>query len=52
MIIFTSRGQPPKEVTSGAQMKQRIAEDPRAIGYIDQSLVDDSVRVVLWQPTD
>jgi ABC-type phosphate transport system substrate-binding protein len=51
-IIFTGRGQPPKEVTSGAEMKQRIAENPRAIGYIDQSLVDDSVRVVLWQPKD
>ena len=45
-IIFTGRGQPPKEVSDGVGMKRRIAEDPAAIGYIDQSLVDDSVRVV------
>jgi len=51
-IIFTGRGQPPKEVTSDAEMKHRLAENPKAIGYIDQSLVDDSVRVVLWQPKD
>jgi ABC-type phosphate transport system substrate-binding protein len=45
-IIFTGRGQPPKEVASGADMKQRVAENPQAIGYMDERLVDDSVRVV------
>ena len=44
-IIFTGRGQPP-EVHSSADMKKRIAADPAAIGYIEESLVDDSVRVV------
>jgi len=51
-IIFTGRGQPPKAVTSNAEMKQWIVENPRAIGYIDQEWVDDSVRVVLGQPKD
>lgn len=46
-IIFTGRGQPPKEVASGAEMRERIAANPVAIGYLDSSLVDSSVRVVL-----
>jgi ABC-type phosphate transport system substrate-binding protein len=45
-IIFTGRGQPPKAVSSGIEMKKRIAEHPGAIGYIDSKLVDASVKVV------
>jgi ABC-type phosphate transport system substrate-binding protein len=45
-IIFTGRGQPPKEVTNGTELRKRLGEDPTAIGYIDASLVNDSVRVV------
>jgi ABC-type phosphate transport system substrate-binding protein len=45
-IIFTGRGQPPKEVANGAEMKRRLAQNPDAIGYIDEKLVDDTVRVV------
>jgi len=45
-IIFTGRGQPPEEVHGGSDMKKRIAADPAAIGYIEESLVDDSVKVV------
>jgi ABC-type phosphate transport system substrate-binding protein len=45
-IIFTGRGQPPKEVADSIEMKKRISENLAAIGYIDRSLVDDSVRVV------
>jgi ABC-type phosphate transport system substrate-binding protein len=46
-IIFTGRGQPPPTVSSGAEVKKRLVENPAAIGYIDASMVDDSVRVVL-----
>lgn len=46
-IIFTGRGQPPREVANSIEAKKRIADDPRAIGYIDQGLVDGSVRVLL-----
>jgi ABC-type phosphate transport system substrate-binding protein len=45
-IIFTGRGQPPPSVSSDIEMKKRISDNPAAIGYIDKSLVDDSVRVV------
>jgi len=46
-IIFTGRGRPPKAVSNSIEMKKRIAENPAAIGYIEEQLVDDTVRVVL-----
>lgn len=46
-IIFTGRGQPPIELPDSIAVKKMVIENPRAIGYIDQSLVDDSVRVLL-----
>ena len=45
-IIFTGRGQPPTQASSGAEVKKMIVQNPSAIGYIDSSLVDESVRVV------
>jgi len=45
-IIFTGRGQPPQQAASGVQARKLIADNPSAIGYIDQSLVDSSVRVL------
>ena len=44
-IIFTGRGHPPKQVNS-AEAKKAIADNPRAIGYIDARSVDTSVRVL------
>jgi ABC-type phosphate transport system substrate-binding protein len=48
-IIFTGRGQPPKEVANSTEVKKRIVENPNAIGYIEQNLVDGSVKVLLAQ---
>jgi ABC-type phosphate transport system substrate-binding protein len=48
-IIFTGRGQPPKEVANSIEMKKRISENPSTIGYIEENMVDDSVKVVLQQ---
>jgi ABC-type phosphate transport system substrate-binding protein len=45
-IIFTGRGQPPKQASSSSEAKKMIAENPNAIGYIDGSAVDGSVRVL------
>ena len=45
-IIFTGRGQPPRQVTGGAEVRRTVAENPAAIGYIDAKLVDSSVRVI------
>lgn len=48
-IIFTGRGQPPKEVASSAEVKKLIVDNPNAIGYIEQGMVDGSVKVLLAQ---
>ena len=45
-IIFTGRGQPPKQVGSSAEAKKLVAQNPNAIAYIDSAMVDESVRVV------
>ena len=46
-VIFTGRGQPPKAVASSAEAKRLVAANLDAVAYIDQTLVDGSVRVVL-----
>ena len=46
-LIFTGKGQPPKELPGNSEVKKAVAGDPAAIGYIDKSAVDSSVRVVL-----
>src|ERR1700675_3328353 len=42
-IIFTGRGQPPKEVPASIEVKKEVEKNPKAIGYIERSLVDGSV---------
>jgi ABC-type phosphate transport system substrate-binding protein len=46
-ITFTGKGTPPKELKSAADVKAFVASDPKAIGYIDSSAVDASVKVAL-----
>jgi hypothetical protein len=46
-IIFTGKGQPPKELPDAAAVKKAVAGDPRMVGYIDKSDADASVKVVL-----
>lgn len=45
-IVFTGRGQPPPEVKGDGDMRERVATDPTAIGYVTRDYVDDSVRIV------
>jgi ABC-type phosphate transport system substrate-binding protein len=45
-IIFTGRGQPPRQAASASEAKKLIAENPHAIGYIEPAQVDNSVRVL------
>jgi ABC-type phosphate transport system substrate-binding protein len=46
-IIFTGRGQPPKTVANSIEVRRLLAADPQAIGYIERSAVDSSVRVLV-----
>jgi ABC-type phosphate transport system substrate-binding protein len=49
-LIFTGKATPPKEVGSSADVKKAVAGDPKAIGYIEKSAVDSSVKVVFTAP--
>jgi ABC-type phosphate transport system substrate-binding protein len=46
-IVFTGKGAPPKELKSDADVKAFVAGDPKAIGYVNSSAVDGSVKAVL-----
>jgi ABC-type phosphate transport system substrate-binding protein len=46
-LTFTGKATPPKELKSDADVKAFVAADPKAIGYVDASALDDSVKAVL-----
>jgi ABC-type phosphate transport system substrate-binding protein len=46
-LTFTGKGTPPKELKTDADVKAWVASDPKAIGYVDSSVVDGSVKAVL-----
>lgn len=46
-MIFTGRGQPPRELAGNAAVREAVANDPGAIGYIDREALDPTVRQVL-----
>ena len=46
-LVFTGKASPPKELPDAAAVKKAVAADPKAIGYIDKSEVDGTVKVLL-----
>jgi ABC-type phosphate transport system substrate-binding protein len=46
-LLFTGKAQPPKELPDAAAVKKAVAADPKAVGYIEKSDVDSSVKVIL-----
>jgi hypothetical protein len=46
-ILFTGRGLPPKQLPDSAAVKRAVAANPKAVGYIEKSAVDATVKVVL-----
>jgi ABC-type phosphate transport system substrate-binding protein len=46
-MLFTGRGQPPRELDDSAAVRRAVAEDPGLIGYIEREALDPSVRPVL-----
>ena len=46
-MVFTGRGQPPRELAGSAAVRKAVADDPNLIGYIERSALDPSVRPVL-----
>jgi ABC-type phosphate transport system substrate-binding protein len=45
-LVFTGKATMPKEVGDSAAVKKLVASDPKAIGYIEKSAVDGSVKVI------
>lgn len=45
-LLFTGRGRPPAELPDSAAVKKAVASDPHAMGYVDSSSVDTSVKAV------
>jgi ABC-type phosphate transport system substrate-binding protein len=46
-LSFSGKGTPPKSVGSDDDVKKAVAGNPNAIGYMDKSRVDASVKTVL-----
>jgi len=49
-LVFTGKATMPKEVPDSAAVKKAVAADPKAIGYIEKSAVDASVKVLYTAP--
>ncbi|WP_229255950.1 phosphate ABC transporter substrate-binding protein [Duganella fentianensis] len=46
-MVFTGRGQPPRELSSMAAIRKLVAENPAMIAYLERSALDASVKAVL-----
>jgi len=49
-LVFTGKATMPKEAADSAAVKKMVAADPKAIGYIEKSAVDGSVKAVFTAP--
>lgn len=46
-LVFSGKAQAPRQLPDAAAVKRAVAADPKAVGYIEKSAVDSSVKVVL-----
>jgi ABC-type phosphate transport system substrate-binding protein len=46
-LMFSGKASPPKELASAAEVKKLVASNPEAIGYVEKSAVDSSVKIAL-----
>jgi len=44
--LFSGKGKPPKELSSDQDIISQVASDKNAIGYVDASKVDGSVKIL------
>ncbi len=49
-MVFTGRGQPPRELASSAAVRRLVADNPAMIAYIDKSALDASVKAIQVTP--
>jgi len=46
-LVFSGKGQAPRQLPDSAAVKKAVAADPKAVGYIEKTAVDGSVKAVL-----
>jgi len=46
-VVFAAKGQPPMMLPNADAVKKAVATDPKAVGYIEKSAVDPTVKVLL-----
>jgi hypothetical protein len=46
-LVFSGKASPPKELANSAEVKKMVAANANAIGYIEKSEVDGSVKVLV-----
>ena len=46
-VVFSGKGQAPRQLADSAAVKKAVAADPKAVGYIEKSAVDGTVKLVL-----
>lgn len=49
-LVFTGKGRPPSVLEDEIAIRIQVANTPGAIGYIDEAVVDSSVKVVFILP--
>ena len=49
-MIFSGKAVPPKELANDAEVKAYVSSHADAVGYVDASAVDDSVKVLFKTP--
>jgi ABC-type phosphate transport system substrate-binding protein len=49
-LVFTGKATMPKEAADSGAVKKAVAADPKAIGYMEKSAVDASVKVIFTAP--
>jgi hypothetical protein len=49
-MVFTGRGQPPRELPGSLAVRRLVADNPATIAYIDKSLLDSSVKAIQVTP--
>jgi ABC-type phosphate transport system substrate-binding protein len=49
-MVFTGRGQPPRELANSAAVRKLVADNPAMIAYIERSALDASVKALQVTP--
>lgn len=46
-LVFSGRASPPRKVGSPSEVIEHVAREPNVIGYVDRSLVDNRVKIIM-----